>query len=459
MLYDAFICHASEDKDKFVRPLATKLQQHHLEIWFDEFSLSIGDSLRESIDKGLAKSRFGIVVLSRNFFKKKWPANELNGLFAREISAKTQIILPIWHNITTKEITKHSPLLADRKAVKSEKGINFVCDELLKKLRPDTSPLIIARDMLIECGFEPPVISDEWWLDIVEASNRIPNGGCIPPEDTCWGRWTFPLPGWGSKGKERGTWLAWTACQMKWEEAAEKLRITQITKPEIVLNFINSYAGLSTICHSYPNYLALYAPQLTIKGFGGEFEKDFDELLIKSIDRQQKLKALNNKSGSALTINHSTPICEEDIALHHPNFGNYEPSSIACQFVQGDLFSPTIRYYEHFEYLVWFLSNDSNWLPNKIKAFLIEGMKKWAVWLSPGQSYEWDKVKDFSVPLMNAKNQQSFELTAKAKAALLNWIRHSLKVLGVNDKPQLIMNRFLSNGFIECYFKEHERKT
>ncbi len=70
MLYDAFICHASEDKDVFVRPLAEKLRESHLEIWYDEFSLKVGDSLRESIDKGLSKCRFGIVILSPAFFNK-----------------------------------------------------------------------------------------------------------------------------------------------------------------------------------------------------------------------------------------------------------------------------------------------------------------------------------------------------------------------------------------------------
>ena len=70
MLFDAFICHASEDKEDFVRPLADALSQFHLHIWYDEFSLSVGDGLRRAIDHGLAKSRFGIVVLSPNFFKK-----------------------------------------------------------------------------------------------------------------------------------------------------------------------------------------------------------------------------------------------------------------------------------------------------------------------------------------------------------------------------------------------------
>ena len=62
-LHDVFICHASEDKDEFVRPLAEALRAHHLEVWYDEFALEVGDSLREAIDRGLAASRYGIVVL------------------------------------------------------------------------------------------------------------------------------------------------------------------------------------------------------------------------------------------------------------------------------------------------------------------------------------------------------------------------------------------------------------
>jgi len=61
--YDAFISHASEDKEKFVKPLAQALPRMEYRVWYDEFELRVGDSLRQSIDKGLVNSRFGIVVL------------------------------------------------------------------------------------------------------------------------------------------------------------------------------------------------------------------------------------------------------------------------------------------------------------------------------------------------------------------------------------------------------------
>ena len=66
--YDAFISHASEDKQEFVRPLAETLTELGLKIWYDEFELKVGDSLRGSIDRGLVNSKYGIVVLSKNFF-------------------------------------------------------------------------------------------------------------------------------------------------------------------------------------------------------------------------------------------------------------------------------------------------------------------------------------------------------------------------------------------------------
>jgi hypothetical protein len=128
--WDVFVSHASEDKDDFVRPLASRLQAHGLKVWFDEFTLTVGDSLRRSIDRGLAASRFGIVVISPDFMRKEWPQRELDGLVAREI-AGVKVILPVWHKITADQIRAYSPTLADRLAASSERGLDHVITELL----------------------------------------------------------------------------------------------------------------------------------------------------------------------------------------------------------------------------------------------------------------------------------------------------------------------------------------
>ena len=133
---DVFICHAGEDKDDVARPLASALSEHGLEVWYDEFSLSLGDSLRRSIDRGIAGCRYGVVILSPNFFAKKWPNWELDGLVTREVrGGKT--ILPVWHSVTKREIEQFSPSLADKVGVSTSKGLDAVVKEILRVLQPD----------------------------------------------------------------------------------------------------------------------------------------------------------------------------------------------------------------------------------------------------------------------------------------------------------------------------------
>ncbi len=111
--YDVFISYASEDKDDVVAPLADALRTGGLSVWFDDFELGIGDSLRQRIDKGIASSRFAIVVLSKAFFKKGWPNYELDGLATKAVGGD-QMLLPIWHDITKDEVVSYSPSLADK---------------------------------------------------------------------------------------------------------------------------------------------------------------------------------------------------------------------------------------------------------------------------------------------------------------------------------------------------------
>jgi hypothetical protein len=128
--YHAFISHASEDKNEVVRPLAEALRKLGYLIWYDEFELKVGDSLRRKIDQGLIQSRFGIVILSPAFFEKNWPQYELDGLVAKEIVGG-KVVLPIWHKISKDEVMQYSPSLADKVALNT--AINTV-EELASKL-------------------------------------------------------------------------------------------------------------------------------------------------------------------------------------------------------------------------------------------------------------------------------------------------------------------------------------
>lgn len=113
--YDVFISHASDDKEAIVKDLAEALRNVGLRVWYDDFELKIGDSLRQKIDRGLANSRVGLVVLSQAFVNKGWANYELDGIVTRSIDG-AQTLLPIWHQISKKEVMEYSPSLADKVA-------------------------------------------------------------------------------------------------------------------------------------------------------------------------------------------------------------------------------------------------------------------------------------------------------------------------------------------------------
>ena len=136
--YDVFICHASEDKSAFVQPLAEALAALSLKTWYDRFVLKAGDSLSGRIDEGLRRSRFGIVVLSKNFFAKKWPEAEYRALVALNNSRTGEgRIIPVWHGVGREDVEKFSPLLLDIFAIDSKHGVGSAVAQIVEKVRPE----------------------------------------------------------------------------------------------------------------------------------------------------------------------------------------------------------------------------------------------------------------------------------------------------------------------------------
>lgn len=137
MEWDVFISHASEDKKDLVKSLAMKLNEFNLNVWYDEFTLTVGDSLSRSIDKGLANSKYGIVVLSEDFINKHWTEYEYRGLVSREIGMD-KVILPIWHNIDKEQLLKYSPTLADKFALNTQLlTLDEIAYKLLEVIKPE----------------------------------------------------------------------------------------------------------------------------------------------------------------------------------------------------------------------------------------------------------------------------------------------------------------------------------
>lgn len=135
--YDCFISHASEDKEVFVDPLAMELHRLGMRVWFDRFSIKVGDSLSRRIDEGLAGARYGVLVISHAFLRKPWPEYELRGLVAREIGTE-KVILPIWYGISRDDVLEFSPPLADKMAIVSaDNNVISVARQLMEVIRPD----------------------------------------------------------------------------------------------------------------------------------------------------------------------------------------------------------------------------------------------------------------------------------------------------------------------------------
>lgn len=124
-----FISHASEDKDEFARPLAEALITIGYGVWYDEYTLTMGDSLLRKIDEGLKQADYGIVVLSKSFFAKKWPRLELEGLLALE-GQNDKLILPVWLGVDQKEVAEFSPILAGRLAEIGDNGVASVVEAI-----------------------------------------------------------------------------------------------------------------------------------------------------------------------------------------------------------------------------------------------------------------------------------------------------------------------------------------
>jgi len=144
--HDVFISHATEDKESFVNELVEELKKRNVKVWVDDLKIKWGDPLRKSIDEGLKKSRFGIVVISKHFIAKGWTQYELDGLFEKEMSGG-KVILPIWHGITKKEVQAFSPTLAGRKAMTTATMTPAdIADELVSLLTEEKERLNEAEN-------------------------------------------------------------------------------------------------------------------------------------------------------------------------------------------------------------------------------------------------------------------------------------------------------------------------
>lgn len=131
----AFICHDSNDKDAIARDLAIRLTKMMCPVWYDEFSLNVGDSLRQKIEDGIKNCKKCVLILSPSFLRNGgWTKKEFDSVFTRELIEEKKLILPVWHEVTKKDVYQYSPSLADVVAVDSKLGLEEVSRKLFRSI-------------------------------------------------------------------------------------------------------------------------------------------------------------------------------------------------------------------------------------------------------------------------------------------------------------------------------------
>jgi len=140
---DVFLCHATADKDAYVRVFADRLRQHGISYWLDEAEIGWGDSVCDSINKGLGTSRYVIAFISDAFLARTWPKKEMNAALSLEDVRKCKVLLPL-AVASIGRIKAAYPLLGDRWHLKWEAGLEALVDELKAQL--GTAPTTAGAD-------------------------------------------------------------------------------------------------------------------------------------------------------------------------------------------------------------------------------------------------------------------------------------------------------------------------
>jgi hypothetical protein len=117
-LRDIFLCHAWDDRQGAAKELHDHLESRGVKVWFSEKDVGLGVPLMRAIDKGLANSKVGIVLVTPALLKRL----EAEGISEKELSAllARERLVPILHNTTYEALRDVSPLLGSRSGLSTK---------------------------------------------------------------------------------------------------------------------------------------------------------------------------------------------------------------------------------------------------------------------------------------------------------------------------------------------------
>lgn len=128
---DLFLCHAWDDREGAATDLCDLLLSHGATVWFSEYDVGLGKSLLQEIDRGLASSRVGIVLVTPALLE---TLKSATGIAGKELSAllATDRVIPVAHNTDFDALRDVSPLLAARSGLTV--GAHLSLDDVAKKV-------------------------------------------------------------------------------------------------------------------------------------------------------------------------------------------------------------------------------------------------------------------------------------------------------------------------------------
>lgn len=358
-----FICYATEDKKVFVDSLAEALIKNNVDVWYSEYELIPGNSLREVIDRGITSCDIGIVVLSKNFFSKKWSAWELNGLVQRMVNGSC-IIIPIYLGINVDDVMRHSPSLADIFAIKTDIEVDEIARKIHETIYPKNPILVDTRRILDSYGVNTPDYYDNWWIDRIEFSGRK-NIFFLP--------WALPNNPKSDDSNRRAVQLSWACMRYNWIMTFSEKDINQFTDPKELYSIIENTPGMMEACLNNIRFVALYAPQLFFE------TNQLSDFLINEYEKS-KMEIMHNKPDKeinfSITIDGKLPVCNRLFALCDKHFGGYTAESVLRHFVEGEQFGPAPSRHSYWTILIMLMDSGEKIYPKDVIDYLIQGYKE-----------------------------------------------------------------------------------
>jgi hypothetical protein len=126
--WDFFISHASTDKEDVARPLADALRDLGQRVWYDEFTIRLGDNLSRVIEYGTQSSLFGVFVISKAFFGRRWTEAEVAAL-------QDKRMFLVLHGVDVEELAAFRPEMANRLAISTDAGVARIAEALVTSIR------------------------------------------------------------------------------------------------------------------------------------------------------------------------------------------------------------------------------------------------------------------------------------------------------------------------------------